>query len=48
MDSFSPPDRQNLTMRPLTIKVLVGLAIAAIIVVFVLLHVLFGSSAGPV
>jgi hypothetical protein len=35
-------------MRPLIIKVLVGVAIAAIIVVFALFIVLFGSSARPV
>jgi hypothetical protein len=45
---LSPPDRQNLTMRPLIIKMLVGVGIAAIIVVFALFIVLFGSSARPV
>jgi hypothetical protein len=44
----TPPDRQNLTMRLPITKVLVGLAIAVIIVVFALFIVLFGSSARPV
>jgi hypothetical protein len=35
-------------VRPLIIKVLVGLALAAIIVVFALFIVIFGSSARPV
>jgi hypothetical protein len=35
-------------MRPLIIKVLVGIAVAAIIVVFALFIVIFGHSATPV
>lgn len=41
-------DGQNLTMRALIIKVLVGLLLATIIVVFALFIFLFGSSARPV
>jgi hypothetical protein len=41
-------ERQNLTMRPLIIKVLIGIAVAAIIVVFALFIVIFGHSARPV
>jgi hypothetical protein len=47
-EAFSPPDRQNLTMRALIIKVLIGIALGAIIAVFALLVVLFGHSAMPV
>ena len=38
----------NLTMRVLIIKVLIGIAIGAIILVFALFVVLFGHSATPV
>ena len=41
-------DGHNLTMRALIIKVLAGLLLAAIIVVFALFIFLFGSSARPV
>ena len=41
-------NRQNLTMRPLIIRVLVGLLIAAIIVTFALFIVIFGHNARAV